>query len=120
MKKHMPTQPAAVTRDLKQRAYWRTIHRIRSKLAPYERLASRVLHQPLIDSTSGIVAQTIARPSGLLGGAIAALLASVVLLILTKRIGIDYNYFIVFIFFGGGFLVGLLLEAIYKIIHPRR
>ena len=119
-KEHKPSEPTTVNRRLKQQAYSRTLEIIRSKLGTGDRLASRILHQPLIDRVSTIGAQTIARPSGLLGGSTGALLGSAGLLMLTKSYGISYNYLLIFVFFGAGFVIGLLVEVIYRIIRPKR
>jgi hypothetical protein len=59
---------------------------------------------------SGATGQTLARPSGLLGGGICALLGSLIYLYLAKHIGFNYNYLLFVLFFGGGFIIGLVIE----------
>lgn len=113
-------QPTTVNRAMKKDSYNRSLKTIRSKLGSGDRLASRVIHQPLVDRLSSIGATTVARPSGILGGSIGALIGSIALLLMTKHYGITYNYLLIFPFFGLGFAVGLLFEVVVRIFKPRR
>ncbi len=110
-------QPLATTRALKRDAYTKTIQKIRNQLSPSERLFSRLVHQPAIEKVSNAGAQTIARSSGLLGGAVVAFSGSVGLLLAAKRYGFTYNYLVFFILFGAGFVVGLLLEVVFWLVR---
>lgn len=101
-----------VNRELKQETWNRTMTRVRKQLSAPQRVMSRIIHQPVVDTVSRAGAQTVARPSGLLGGGICALIGSSFFLIMARRFGFTYNYLIFFLFFIGGFAVGLILELI--------
>lgn len=115
-------QSAAVTvsqpsRELKSIMRNRTLVRIRHHLSAPEKVFSRVIHQPLIDSASETAGKTIARPSGILSGGICALLGSSILLYISKHYGYRYNYLVFLAFFVGGFVIGLIVELLVAILR---
>lgn len=87
---------------------------IRRKLPKREKILSKIIHQNAVDVISEKTANTIARPSGLLGGAILAFIGSLGYLIFVKYVGITYNYLLFFGFFISGFILGLIIEFIIK------
>jgi len=99
-------------RELKTEALRRTLRRTRKHLGVPNRALSKVVHQPVIDAISKVGANTIARPSGILAGSIIALLGSSYLLYTAKHYGFTYNYLVIFLLFGGGWALGLILEFI--------
>ena len=114
-------QPAySVQRELKAEAYTRSLQRIRSQLKPAQQTFSKVVHQPLVETLSNAGAQTVARPSGLLGGGFMALLGSGGLLYMSKHYGFSYNFFVFFLFFAGGFIVGLLGELLLRALFRKK
>jgi hypothetical protein len=88
----------------------RTLTRVRHKLSGPDKSLSKVIHQPVVDAVSRVGEQTVARPSGVLGGAICAFLGSCLFLWASKHYGFRYNYFLFFLFFVGGFAIGLVIE----------
>ena len=106
-----------ITRGLKLDAYRKTLQRVRGQLSGSQRLLSRVIHQPALEKISNAGAQTAARPSGILGGAIFAFLGSVTLLVMSKRLGFTYNYLVFFGLFIGGFVVGLIVELLLRTVR---
>lgn len=99
-------------RELKTEALRRTLQRTRKHLGGPNRALSKAVHQPVIDAISKVGANTIARPSGILAGSIIALLGSSYLLYTAKHYGFTYNYLVIFLLFGGGYAIGLILELI--------
>lgn len=106
-------------KELKANSYERGMERVRSNLSKPDRAFSRIVHAKAIDDASNFAAKTVARPSGFLGGAMLALLGSVVLTYLTRHYGFSYNYLFLVILFVGGFFAGLLIEAVTKIFKRR-
>lgn len=104
----------AAHKELKLDAYKRSLRQIQSKLPKAERLMSRVIHNGTVEKVSNISAQTIARPTGLLVGGFAALAGSSFVLYQAKHYGFVYNYSVLPILFGGGYLLGLMLELVLK------
>jgi hypothetical protein len=99
-----------VGRELKNMTLQRTLTRVRHKLSGPDKSLSKVIHQPVVDAVSRVGEQTVARPSGVLGGAICAFLGSCLFLWASKHYGFRYNYFLFFLFFVGGFAIGLVIE----------
>lgn len=105
------TQPVlGIQRELKSDAYNKTIRKVRSNLAPFERSFSKLIHHKALEPISEVGSKTVARPSGILGGGIVALIGSAVVLYMAKRYGFQYNLSIFFILLGAGFFTGLLAE----------
>jgi hypothetical protein len=113
-------QPMGSYSRLKYQAYTRTLAQVQSRLKRPEKTLSKVIHQPIVEAVSEASGKTVARPSGLLGGGICALLGSLLLLYLARRHGFTYNYSIFIIFLVGGYVVGLLLETLFKLAHSHK
>ncbi len=108
--------PKASTWDdrhkMKSDAYNRTLQKVRKHLGLQERGMSRVIHQPVVETVSDTAAKTVARPYGILGGGIVSLIGSGALLYMAKHYGFRYNFFIFFLLFVAGYLLGLLVELV--------
>jgi hypothetical protein len=102
--------PRVIDRELKNIGEQQGLRQIRRQLPARQRALSRVIHQPVIRVISETVGQSISRPSGLLGGGLVAFIGSAGYWYLAKHNGATYNYFIFLVLFGGGFVVGLILE----------
>ena len=115
--KATPHTPLFVTKRLKNDAYKKLIKKTQSHLSKPERNFSKFIHRPAIERVSEAASKTVARPSGILFGGLAAFLASLFLLIISKRAGFTYNYLFFFIVFVGGYFSGLLIEAVYRLVR---
>lgn len=107
--------PAMVQKELKADAFNRTLIKVRRQLNPVDRVFSKLVHQPVIDAVSEFSGKTIARPSGLLGGGLFALIGSSLLLYISKHYGFEYNFTVFLIMFAGGFAAGLFAELAMKL-----
>jgi hypothetical protein len=105
--------------DLKQTAYKQTLNRARSQLSTPERNFSKLIHQPVVDKTSEVAAKTVFRPSGILGGALAALIGTSILTYFSRHYGFRYNYLFFGLLFIGGFTVGLVIEVMLRLLKKR-
>ena len=112
--------PVLVNKQLKDMAYSRAMTRVRKHLSFPSRTLSRAMHSRLLERPSEIAEKTIARPSGVLGGALASAVGATILLWLTKRNGYEYNYLVVIMLFFGGMILGLLIEATAKMFRKRK
>lgn len=99
-------------KTLKKDAYKKTMQHVQTQLSKPEKTFSKVIHNKTVENISEASANTIARPSGILGGGICALLGSIFLIYMTKYYGFEYNYLLFFILFVGGFFVGMIGELI--------
>ncbi|HSW37345.1 MAG TPA: hypothetical protein VLG37_03195 [Candidatus Saccharimonadales bacterium] len=113
-------QPQYVNRELKNITLQRALKQIRRELPLPDRLLSKVVHQKAIRAVSEASSKTITRPSGLLGGGLCAFLGSLAYLYLTKHIGLPYNYLLFSLLFVGGFVIGLVLEMLVRLLRPKR
>lgn len=102
--------PTHVNRELKNITLGRELKQIRSKLNAPNKVLSKVIHQPVVRAISETSGKTVARPSGLLGGGLVALLGTSSYLYFARHIGLEYNYFAFLVFFAAGFGLGLVLE----------
>lgn len=115
-------EPAArpVNKELLKITFGKEMRHIRRNLGSLDKVGSKIIHQPLIRSVSEASSKTLTRPSGLLGGGIVAFLGTGTYLYYTKHIGLKYNYTIFLMLLVGGFIIGLLVEALIRIIRGRR
>jgi len=106
---------------MKTQTYRRSLERVRSKLSRTEKIGSKIIHQPVVDTVSNGLAKTAARPSGILGGGLVALIGSSFLLYMSKHYGFTYNFFIFFVLLAAGFVLGVTLElVIYSLKKSKR
>ncbi len=112
--------PLLVSKELHQQTWSRALTRIRKQLPLPEKALSKVIHQPTVDAVSRVGSKTVARPSGVLSGAICAFIGSSALLWMAKHYGFTYNYLLFALFFVGGFAIGLALEALAKLFLPQK
>ena len=112
--------PVLVNKNLKETSYHRTLVRTQKQLSRPSRVFSKMVHSKVLDRPSEAVGKTIARPSGMLGGAIVAFIGTSALIWITRHYGYEYNYLVVSMLFIGGMSAGLLLEALLRIIRLKR
>jgi len=106
-------------REMKSQAYDQTIRKIHHRLSPVERTFSKLIHNKLAEPISDVSSNTIARPSGLVGGGIVALLGSIIVLYVARRYGFEYNLSIFFVLLGVGFVVGLVAELGFRVLRRK-
>jgi hypothetical protein len=99
---------------IKKDTYKKTMRHVRTRLSKPEKTFSKVVHNKTVESISEVGGKTVARPSGILGGGICALLGSVFLVYMTKHYGFEYNYLLFFILFIGGFFIGMIGELLIR------
>ncbi len=107
------------TKRIKNERYRTTLSHVRHHLSPSQRVLSKIVHQPVIEAISEIGAKTIARPSGLLGGGLIALISSLTVIIIARRVGFAVPNSIFAITFIGGFCLGIIVEAVFRTIKKR-
>ena len=105
---------------LKSSAYEKTMGKVQAQLKPVSRSFSKLIHKPAVDAVSDLGAKTVARPAGLLGGGIVALIGSGAILFMAKYYGFTYNFFVYVGLFAGGYIVGVLLELAMRHLRKRK
>ena len=113
-------RPQFIDKAIKMLRMHKNLDYVQSKLKPAEKRFSKAIHQPLVQLVSELGAKTVARPSGLLGGGLVAFIGSAGYLWLTRSYHLPYNYGFFFLFFLGGFLLGLAGEYGLALLHKLR
>lgn len=106
-----------LTKKIKNQQYQKTVAEIQKSLSPSQQRFSKLVHQPAIEKVSEVGAKTIARPSGILGGALFALIGSSIVMYIARHIGFEVPNTIFILLFITGFAVGLLLELLLHTLH---
>ena len=106
-----------IDNELKDMMFTRTLNRVQRQLSPGQRVFSKTIHSNVVEKASNIGEKTIARPIGIIFGGIFALLGSVFSAYLAKQFGMKYNPIVFCILFVGGYLIGSILELLYKLIR---
>lgn len=112
--------PTFLNKSMKKIAYKKELRKIRHNLKKSEKTFSKFIHNQAIETVSEIGAKTVARPSGILGGGLVALVGSSCYLWMSKNYGFSYNFFVFIILLIAGFFLGLLVEIIVKPLIKRR
>lgn len=99
---------------LKIDAYHKVLSATQTRLSAPNRAFSKLVHARSVDAISTVAAKTIARPSGLLGGGIVALVGSAWIAYVATNAGFRYNYSVFFVLLGIGFVFGILIELLSK------
>jgi flagellar biosynthesis GTPase FlhF len=110
-------QEQHINRELKEMAYQRLLNRARRHMSPYSRAMSHIIHQPVVDSVSEFTGKTVGRPSGILGGGILALIGTTAYYYIARHYGYNYNSFVFLLLLVCGFVLGWILELLYKMLR---
>lgn len=104
-----------INKELKDAMLVRTLSRIQKQLKPTERTFSKIVHNKPIDKVSTIGEKTIARPYGILGGALLAFLGSIFSTFLSKQFGLNYNLILFTLLFATGYILAICIEGIIRL-----
>jgi hypothetical protein len=89
-------------------------------LSKPEQALSKLIHQPVVEKLSNVGAQTVGRPSGILGGGFAALVGGSLVLFISRQYGFEYNYLLFAALFIAGFALGILFELLFRLLKRRQ
>lgn len=90
-------------------SYRKTMRSMQSQLSTPSRAFSKVIHNPVVEKTSDIVGNTVARPNLIIAGAIGAI-ASIVVYLLAKNYGYLLTGSETIVLFITGWVVGAVIE----------
>lgn len=102
-----------VTSEEKRAAYQQTMKRIRSEMSAPARAFSKFIHNRSVESASGILGNSVARPNAVLSGSTCALILVSSLYIVTRIFGYPLSGFETI----GAFVLGWILGLIYDYAH---
>lgn len=106
-----------ITKRIKAEQYKQTLKQVQAHLPKREKQFSKVIHQPTIEAISEVGAKTIARPHGIISGALFALIGSFTVLAIARHVGFEVPNSIFAILFVLGYLLALLIEIIVRLVH---
>lgn len=107
--------PVTASQTFTANSVKQTTRRMQKKLSKPQKAFSKVIHQPVVEALSDVGEKTIARPSGLLVGGLFSVLSSLVILYICRHYGYEYNFLVGLLGLAGGFVLGVLLEGIFKV-----
>jgi hypothetical protein len=116
---HPGQHPVLIRKDIKEVQFHRAMTRVRKKLSVPSRAFSKIVHISVIDKSSELIGKTIARPSGMLTGAILAFVGTSALLWVTRYNGYEYNYLVVLLLFVGGMFIGVAGEVLWRLLRNK-
>lgn len=124
-KKTAPTESSSpktirrITALEKKRAYRQTLSRAQHSMTPTSRAFSKMIHNPVVEKTSDIAGNTIARPNALLFGSLAAFITIAAIYVITKNYGYSLSGFEMMGAYILGWAVGLLIDYFRVAIHGK-
>lgn len=102
-----------LTKSIKAQQYKKTMADVRKSLPSSQQRFSKIVHQPAIERVSEVAAKTVVRPSGIIGGALFALIGSTFIMYTARRIGFELPNTIFAILFIVGFIAGVFIELLF-------
>jgi hypothetical protein len=119
-KGHKQTPQPMINKELKSVMLTRTLARIQKQLSPSQRTFSKVVHSKPVDRISTVGEKTVARPYGILGGSLLALLGSVFSTFLSKQFGLNYNLLLFVVLFVIGYILATCTEGLIRVLHKAK
>lgn len=113
-----------LTHKIKTAVFHQTMNDVRSHLSPTEQRFSKIIHNDTIESLSNLGGKTVARPSGILGGATILVIGSFIVLFFAKRYGFEVPLSLFGALYIFGFIFMIIVEYIYNtvlnILHKKQ
>lgn len=109
---HDRSSQPIINHELKQHMFERTLVHVRKSLPFVSRSFSKVVHAKPVEAISSVGEKTLARPAGLLGGGLFALIGTAITLYLARHHGYRYNFLIFIMLFIGGYLLATIIELL--------
>lgn len=111
-----PTPIAPPNSLLKKQTLQRELQSIQRKESAPVRVLSKLIHQPAVRAVSEVAGKSVSRPSGLLGGGIAAFLGTSIYLYLAYHIGFSYEPGVFVFLLVVGFVAGVTVEMLARLV----
>lgn len=113
-------RPHFIDSSTKSLRLTKSMQTVQTRLTGPQKSFSKLIHQPLVQKVSEQAAKTVTRPSGLLGGGVAAFFGSLGYALFTQYYGFTYNFSIFLLLFVGGFAAGVAIEYAAYGLHKLR
>ena len=100
------------SRRLKEVTLNNELNHIQKRLKGFDKTGSRLIHLKGFRKINDISSKTITGPYALLGGSFTAFIGSLVYYFYSNHVGIRYNYFAIILFFGIGYVAGVVYQIL--------
>ncbi len=111
--------PVIHTKADRNQSFDTTMSHVRQNLSKPEQTFSKLIHSPVVEKTSEIAGKTVARPSGMVGAAIAGAFGVLSVYGIARFAGFGLTGSEMPLFLLLGFLAGLVVEGVYKLCFRR-
>ncbi len=99
-----------VTKKEKEAEYKKTMKEVRSQMNAPSRVFSTIIHNPVVEKTSEVLGNTVARPNAVLAGSTTAFLLVVMVYAVAKHYGYVMSGFETIGAFAFGWAIGLMAD----------
>ena len=93
---------------------------VRNQLPTFERQFSKAVHNKTVEKISDIAGDTVARPSGILGGAVVALIGVTLMNYYARKGGFTLSGGEFLAFLVAGWITGVLIEKSWRSLKKRQ
>lgn len=109
-----------VTKIEKQKAFKKTLARAQQDMRLPSRTFSKVIHHPLIEQSSELIGNTIARPNAIIFGSATAIIVSFVMYMVAMTYGYTLSGFEIIGSYVIGWIFGLIIDYARNMIITNR
>ncbi|MCE7936512.1 hypothetical protein DYH10_01850 [Candidatus Saccharibacteria bacterium CPR2] len=103
-----------IGKEIKRDAFNKVIKRTQGQLSGKQRYFSQIIHNPIVDKSSEIIGNTVARPSALFTGSLVSLIGMSIILYTAKKTGFVLSGSEMIILFAVGWAIGIIIDFIYS------
>jgi hypothetical protein len=115
-----PSRRGSISTEQRDKSYKQTIKHIQAELPIASRTFSKIIHNKLIEKTSDIVGNTIARPNAMLAGAVVAFILTLATYTTAKTIGYSLSGFETIAAFIIGWIIGITYDYLRVLITGKK
>lgn len=108
---------SVISKKQKNASFKRTMKRVQDELPTSEKLFSKFIHNDIVEKTSDIVGNTVARPNSILFGAIFAFILTLLTYFIAKNIGYKLSNSETIISFSIGWAIGIIVDYLKALFN---
>lgn len=108
-----------ITQEVKRSVYTHTIKNVQKQLSIPEQTFSKIVHNSTVETLSEVGANTIARPSAIIGGGLLMVCAGLALLAMARYYGFTIPLSSLLFFYAVGFALLFVIDMISKPMRKR-
>jgi len=112
-KRPAPLRRGPISKKQLSASYRRTMEQVQNELPAGNRIFSKIIHNKVIEKTSDIIGNTVARPNAMLAGAVVAFALTLLTYTTAKTIGYTLSGFETI----GAFIVGWVIGIVYDYLR---